>query len=289
MWPVMSTRDEWSTAHQALLDNARRVSEGNAEEISRWSGLVTFEDSGRQLALPAYVPYVGANYFKKRRWGRILVYAMSQNIKPADAWALEWARDWADGNGVAALDRQNDWFKSRGRIAMHPFDTGHGPVLAAILRGLLGGSRGQNISTEVAATNLCKFSFRTRKGRTTDKQAAHEWCWKHTALAELEVLQPTHIICMGNMVHRVVSRGVREMQGPQPAVLKVAFPGGSVLNAQYSKGASDEELLPLLSTEELDWKVYPPKCDPDRRLRDVLRVRAYYFLCMKERLEEQLA
>jgi hypothetical protein len=184
--------------------------------------------------VPAYIPYIGADYFSPRtKASRILAYALSQNVRKTDDFAVEWARDWKDGNGTVALDRQN---QRAGWAAMHPFDTGHIPILASLLRSLVLGRKprsDESIYREVAATNLSKFSFRSSNGKwTADNYKSLHQCWDWFSRLEVEQLDPDFILCCGGRVYGIVREQALSVSR-KAVVIPVAFPSLRVINRHY--------------------------------------------------------
>ena len=286
----MST-DTWQSIRRELLNNARRVSVEGANEIEQWAPV---KAHGTEF-LPAYIPYIGSDYFSCRTHGqRILAYALSQNLRETDPSAHEWAQDWRQGDGQWALDRQNIAFQTCGTARMHPFDTGHIPILASLLRSAASGrcpDRDESIYPEIAATNLSKFSFRTEDGRrATDKLDALRRCWEWFSELEVKLLRPGYILCCGRRVHDIVSAGVAEVWpdgGCRPLVLYVPFPGLLVINSRYRKELgpehlSFEEMALRIAGTDLDHSV-----DRDLTLREVLQRDQYYFTEMHRTMDKQ--
>jgi hypothetical protein len=257
----MRADKEREHARKQLLDNARSVSQ-------RW------EQEGAQLGkepltpvrandtdfVPAYIPYIGDEYFGQKTQGcRILVYAMSQNMKKDDGFVKKWADDWSKG-GTRALDRQNAAYvgsiqKGKPRsVAMEPFDTGHIPALAGILRCQHGShATTSSIYPQIAVTNLSKMSFRTASGHTTDKADAMKLCWDELSVLEVKMLKPDFIICCGGMVSGVIKRGIADLADlpSPPKVIQVAFPSLRVINRYYRKDIPPlEERDPLKKLKE---------------------------------------
>ncbi len=176
-------------ARSVLLEHARLKSHEVLSTVEAWPGIVNYQVNRTERCLPGYIPYIGSSYFSPRtRERRILAYALSQNLRPEYGFAKEWARSWHTGNGLDALDRQNRHFAATGRVMMHPFDTGHIPILASLLRSHLCSQlprETESIYSEIAATNLSKFSFRSRDRRLTgsrDPMISHE---QHESAARL--------------------------------------------------------------------------------------------------------
>jgi len=278
-----------------LIENAQAVSDdqGKMSTIQKLPGIVTTKVDGQTVLLPGYIPFIGKKYFHPHTKGRrILAYALSQNLRPNAEHTLKWAENWVKSDGLIALNRQNVSFESSGRsplAMMHPFDTGHIPILCGLLRHLLKlGGRGSqsffSIYDEIAATNLSKFSFRTASGRrTTDRLDSLRYCWEWFSLSELSILKPDYILCAGEAVYKVVREGLPTKSNIFP--IKVAFPSLQVINRWYRKpGKPDTSyLLSEFSEEDLNRRVKQRKA-----LREVIERDWYYFEQMYESMREQL-
>jgi len=273
--------DERESVRQALMDNARRMSIDHQEEIEGWDPVKAGGDF-----VPAYIPYIGADYFSPRTRGcRILAYALSQNIRKTDGFAAEWARDWKEGNGTVALDRQNQ----SGGAAMHPFGTGHILILASLLRSLaLGRKPGddESIYREIAATNLSKFSFRSSNGKwTTDNYTSLRRCWDWFSRLEVELLDPDFILCCDDRVHNIVREHV-PAASRKVTVIPVAFPSLRVINRHYRNKPFREghlrapQIKERIAAVDLDRAV-----DHGRTISQVIDRDEYYFAEMFARMD----
>ncbi|MBI5527011.1 MAG: hypothetical protein HY897_11810 [Deltaproteobacteria bacterium] len=274
-------QQQHETVRQILVDNARRISVDHQVEIESWDPV---KPGGNFL--PAYIPYIGADYFSPRTKGcRILAYALSQNISKSDGFAVEWAHDWKEGTGTVALDRQNQ----NGGVAMHPFATGHIPILAYLLRSLAFGRKpgdGESIFWEIAATNLSKFSFRSSNGKwTTDNYTSLRRCWEWFSRLEVEQLDPDFILCCDHRVYNIVQVHV-PAASKKARVILVAFPSLRVINRHYRKTRFHEghlrapQIKERIAAVDLDRSV-----DHGRTISQVIDRDEYYFAEMFARME----
>ena len=280
-------RDE---VRRQLLDNARQISRIKEGKVREWGAVLA---NGTDF-VPGYIPFIGEKYFHRETDGcRILAFAMSQNLKEEDSFAKTWADNWARGDELA-LDRQNRAYAKDREAAMQPFDTGHIPILAALLRSLVRGRRPKEqecIYHQIAATNLSKFSFRTARGRTMDQPSSHHECWEWFSRKEVELLRPDYIICCGNLVYSIVNKAVAECCAVEtaPTVLRVSFPSLRVINSHYGKKRWPKDLEPsqierCLTTKELDHPVKQKPC-----VSEVVKRDAYYFTKMRERMKSRFS
>lgn len=242
--------------------------------------------------MPAYIPYIGDDYFKGRageRRCRILAYALSQNVRETDDLAVKWAQDWKEGDGTVALDRQN---QQAGWAAMHPFDTGHIPILASLLRSLVLGRKprsNESIYREVAATNLSKFSFRSSNGKLTiDNATSIRQCWEWFSRLEVEQLDPDFILCCGSDVYNIMHKQTPSVSR-RAVVILVAFPSLQVINRYYHRNKPFRaehprapELKERIAAVDLSRQV-----DHGRKISEVIDRDAYYFAKMFVRMKSQ--
>ena len=281
-------------ALDALIIHARRVSQEREQEVLGWKNLVTLELNGKRGTLPGYVPYVGESYFSESSQGpRILILALSQNIRPDEPWVKAWYKNWVEGDGLLALDRQNREFAQSGQIAIWPFDTGHLPVVAAMIRALKSGQANgwtESIYPSLAATNLSKWSFRSDDGaRTQDSPQSLASCWDWFTEMELDTLQPDFILCAGNGVSDTVSAGLaKRRRAAAPRALKVAFPNATVINTRHGgeltgDQVTADQILAVLCPEDRSHQLYG-----GQTLADRIRRHVKYFADMYDRLRTQL-
>jgi len=282
--------DRRKQALDVLVDNARRVSEEHREEIIKWSRIVRGKVDGKLAFLPGYVPYVGKSYFDAK--ARILVYAMSQNLSDDRELAKKWATEWTQGDKSLALDRQNIWYDDNSpdapRAVMHPFDTGHVPILCGLLSSLLTDNAPppSNIYDSIAATNLSKFSFRNTRNRTCDSTRSFKECWRWFSEVEIRELVPDAILCLGNRVYNAVNNAVKTLESSsRPRVFKAAFPSLLVINRWFKTEQNHSPLSPCpLSEADLRKSVDYKK---GGSVADILERDDTYFRTMREWFKKQ--
>lgn len=271
-------------AIETLKENARCVSTKYKKDVLSWPYIVR-ADSGGEGYIPGYIPYIGEEYFSAKP--RILIYALSQNIKSSDSFA----KDWAEPTNIEqALDRQNISFEKKGIIEMYPFDTGHLPVIAAMLLEQVGirANKLSGICNLVSATNLSKFSFRKNRGRNTaDNKESLEKCFDRFSKLEIEVLQPNYIICSGDLVFDVIEHNV--IPSNDTKITKVAFPSLQVINRwhkeyqDFTVHKTKYDILNMLPNNELKRNV----AYKNKTLTDVIERDFIYFSNMYSEIERQ--
>lgn len=258
-------------------------------EVAAWPSVVQHRIDNTLRCLPGYIPFIGRHYFDDRIQGRkILAYALSQNINPDSDFAIEWAKDWHYSGGMAALDRQNLCYSQEGLVAMHPFDTGHLPILCGFARWLAcptNATTEGSIYDEIAATNLSKYSFRSPNGKTSDSEVSLRLCYDWFSTKEISVLKPDIIICAGDQVAKVLTTALRTTR---IKVLPVPFPSTRVINIRYRKlnptGPQIDELRSMFSGADLDRKLK----SKNRRLGDILEQDSSFFWPVFERMRARM-
>ena len=239
---------EWKTVHHELLQNVRRHPFVSQHERS----VHTIID-GRKIYLPAYIPYIGPNYFRYRP--RILCYGINQNLSPHVHWTEVWVARWAaDMN--AARDRLNcDMYEGR-PMPIRPYAEGFIPLVALIASSRWSQTYGTclpaNIDEVVAVTNFVKFSTAEDASSSSIPNIWWKECSSRYVEYEILVLRPDIIIGFG---HRTLTELRRVLQrGPLSAyrheLLGCRFPGrmASILTRPLSKEEFrvwHEKILPL--------------------------------------------
>lgn len=271
---------------KALLKNAEFKTKENEQEIKLWKGLVFSKD---KLFVPGYIPYIGNEYCNSKP--KIINYALSQNLHPDYKFVVRYANNWKSNNNIEeSLNRQNNSFKDSGLIQMHPFDTGHLPILSGILIYLTTKDININPLSKISATNLSKFSFRDGNNNTTDDEVSLNKCFNWFTKLELEILNPDYIICAGNKVFDIIKKNVGNLNiNSKP--IKIAFPNNLVINRYYKKSltTNEEKILAIInsifSTDFLNRKSsYKNKS----KLVDIIKRDEYYFVKMFELIEQQI-
>lgn len=271
---------------KALLKNAAYISKEYEKEIITWNGLVLSKD---KLFVPGYIPYIGSDYLNSN--SKIITYALSQNIHPNRDFVVRYANNWKNRKNIdEALNRQNLSFDNYGMVQMHPFDTGHLPILSGILTSLISKNENINPISNISATNLSKFSFRNSRNNTSDNEKSLNKCFWWFSKQELELLNPDYIICAGNRVFDIIKKNIGKLNiNSKP--IRVAFPSDRVINKHYKKSltTNDKKKLELInsifSTEFLNRKSsYKNK----KKLVDIIKRDGYYFVKMFELIEEQI-
>ncbi len=280
--------NERERAINALIKKACDVSKSRKNEVLRWPNIVTAVGEGvGDGYIPGYIPYIGKDFFSQKPEGaRVLIYALSQNLKSDMCIAKDWATSWHEQDkDDKALNRQNcSYAKEEKSIMMHPFDTGHLPVVAAMLLDQLGKKPSSlgSIYDVVAATNLSKYSFRNTSGGTMDSNEALDKCLEWFTKYEIEILKPDYIICAGNAVKRTLDK----LKGVK--IVKVAFPSLQVINRRRKKDNAcreheSDDILSMLPKNDHKKEVDYEK----QNLKDVIVRDTGYFSNMYSEIDRQ--
>lgn len=184
---------------------------------------------GRYLG--PYIPYVGERYFDSRP--KLLIYAMAQNLARIPNLISNWLDN--DDHGLLRHYYHSDslW------LSLHPYDTGHLKVIAALASFNYPGTDYQssnNIHKRIAITNFVKFSFffDGKSGQKMDANppaSIYPDMWKYFCEYEVSLLQPDMIIGVGNDVFKAIKLNVKPDRHIK--LLKIPFPGRLNLNARF--------------------------------------------------------
>lgn len=269
-----------------LLENAKSVSLKHEQEIKTWNGLVL---ANNELFIPGYIPYIGKNYLDVKN--KIMIYTLSQNVHPNSEFIVKYGNNWKNKQNITdSLNRQNLLFNNYGEIQIHPFDTGHLPILAGILNFLILHSKNLNPIAEVSATNLSKFSFRNNKNLTVDNDKSLNKCFDWFSIKEIEVLKPDYIICAGDKVFNVIKANINNLNISSKPI-KISFPSLLVINRHYKKEltTTDKNIFnQILSIFSEDFLLRKTSYKTEKKIIDIIRRDEYYFIKMYESIQNQI-
>lgn len=213
---------EWEVAHRELLQNVEQH-----PLISQYEDSVHAVLDGQKVYLPAYIPYIGPDYFEYRP--RVLCYAINQNLSPHVPWTKDWVNRW--GTDIdQARDRLNHAVQEGLAIPIRPYAEGFIPLVAllAIRRWIEtpGGYLPRTIDDVIAVTNFVKFS--TAKDASSSSIPNIWWreCGSHYVGHEIRILRPDIILGFGlktiaELRHVLKSNG---LSGYDPELLGCRFP-----------------------------------------------------------------
>ncbi len=264
---------EWYSAHQKLLTNVQQ-----RPFIPKFRSSVHARLNGRKVYLPAYIPYVGSDYFEYRP--RVLCYAINQNLSPHVPWTEDWVRRWATDLDQAH-DRLNLTVRQGQPIPIRPYAEGFIPLAAllAICRWTRtrGGCLPNTIEDVVAVTNFVKFSTARDASSSSIPNVWWRACGSQYVEHEIQVLRPDVIVGFGQRTMMELGRVLRRtgFLGLEPELLGCRFPARipSIKSRPLSKRESsiwNDEIVPFLNR----------MCEPKKNSYHKWKIRQFpgYFI-----------
>ena len=236
--------NKWLGARNALIKNVRRQnfmpSEGNPACVPV---------NGKSVALPAYIPFIGNDYFKHHP--RILCYAINQSISWHARWTKDWIERWAKDYSIA-IDRLNIAAENGEAIPLKPYAEGFIPLIAAMVL-LWKASFNRNklpksIDSVIAATNFVKFSSLESASSAIIPKSWWDECGRRYVRQELLTLKPDIVIAFGQRTYREMMRVMESIPEKHfsPEILQCRFPAH----------ISSVRTRPLTSRESTAWNKY---------------------------------
>lgn len=233
---------EWQSAHRILLQNLQQQPPISQIELS-----VHTDVHGRKTYLPAYIPYIGLNYFEYRP--RILCYAINQNLSPHVSWTEDWINRWVMDLDEAQ-DRLNRSILDGRPMPIKPYTEGFIPLVA-----LLGISRstvnwGNHLPTciedVISVTNFVKFSTSRDASSSTIPNIWWQECGLQYVMQEIQVLCPDIIIGFGQ-------KTIEELRN---VLSKLGTLGSSIelLGCRFPARIPSVKSRPLSRKESNSWK-----------------------------------
>jgi hypothetical protein len=227
---------EWTTAHRELLQKVKQ-----RPFVSEYKYSAHANVNGGKVYLPAYVPYIGPNYFEYRP--RVLCYAINQNLSPHVPWTEEWLGCWTRDTDYAQ-DRLNRAAQEGKAIPIRPYAEGFIPLVALMAVGRWIKSPDclpEAIDDVIAVTNFVKFS--TAKDASSSSIPKTWWreCGLWYVQDEIRVLRPDIILAFGQKTFCELKRVVNTQRSfdHKPKVLVCRFPAR--LASVKSRPLSSEE------------------------------------------------
>lgn len=246
----------YNNRQQAIDDLIENVKEQN---------FIPYEDNpayalknGYQVYMPAYIPYVGPDYFDHRP--RILCYAINQNLSMHRNWSDVWMQEWATDQ-ICAINRLNHAVQCGKALPIKPYAEGFIPLTALLY---LSANKSQyfnnlplTIDRVISVTNFVKFS---KSENASSSEIPDSW-WRECGLRfvrrEIEVLRPDVIITFGKKTFKELERVFSYMNYPSDSlnIYECKFPGRiPSYKARPARGAEKDfwkrYILPLASRIE---------------------------------------
>lgn len=243
---------------------------------------------GRYLG--PYIPYVGERYFDSRP--KLLIYAMAQNL----ARIPNLISNWLDNDDHGLL--RHYYYSESLWLSLHPYDTGHLKVIAALASLNYPGTDYQpsdNIHKRIAITNFVKFSFffEGKSGQKMDANppaSIYADMWKYFCEYEVTLLQPDMIIGVGNDVFNAIKLNVKPDKHIK--LLKIPFPGRLNLNSRFipkgKKLIKDQKYNPIDDISRIQTAMGGTP-DSDGKIAEAIKNDWYYFKKMETYFKNTLS
>ncbi len=201
---------------------------------------------GKQIYMPAYVPYVGSEYFKHRP--RILCYAINQNLSKHRSWSETWMQEWA-ADQMCAIDRLNRAVDRGKALPIKPYAEGFIP-LAALLYLRANGCRNSDnlpitIDRVVSVTNFVKFSTSANASSSEIPNSWWQECGSRYVRNEIDILKPDIIITFGKRTHMQLERVLSYMNYPDDSL--------QIHNCKFPGRIPSEKARPVRGEEKVRW------------------------------------
>ncbi|MFC1460964.1 hypothetical protein ACFLQR_00405 [Verrucomicrobiota bacterium] len=236
---------------QALKELAENVNE--QAFIPRDGSPAYIRMNGKKAFMPAYIPYVGPEYFTYRP--RILCYAINQNLSRHRTWSSQWMTEWSM-DSQCAIDRLNHAAACGRALPIKPYAEGFIPLAALLgLKAYLS-HRGRrlpaSIDSVIAVTNFVKFSTSDSASSSEIPDSWWSGCGYRYVRREIEILKPDVIVTFGKRTFVELNRVISNMDvgGDEIDIMECRFPGRiPSVKARPVRGQAkrlwDDDILPL--------------------------------------------
>lgn len=213
----------WSEARERLIRNVEFQNYVPGDDSPAY-----YRDGSKKVILPAYVPYIGPDYFRFRP--RLICYAVNQNISRHRKWSADWVTQWGADRELA-LDRLNRAAAEGKAIPIRPYAEGFIPLAAAIVLEDACRRSGKElpewVDYVIAATNFVKFS--TWEDASSASIPGSWWreCAVRYVTEEILTLQPDIIVSLGGRTAVELEKllGRLYLSEGRPKHLPFRFPG----------------------------------------------------------------
>jgi len=232
----------WAEAHRRLIENVNRQAFVPDDGLAARACL-----GGNQVVLPAYVPYIGPEYFQFRP--RILCYAINQNLSKHTRWTDDWVCQWGR-HPELAIDRLNLAVAQGKSLPIKPYAEGFVPLMAAIALARRCRQFGHElppvVDRVIAATNFVKFSTAEDASSSSIPNSWWAECAERYVTEEILALRPDVILGFGQRPVQELTRILGQIGGVErnPELLACRFPGR----------IPSVKARPLLEVESTAWQ-----------------------------------
>jgi len=214
--------------------------------------------NGKQFYMPAYVPYVGPEYFDHRP--RILCYAINQNLSKHRGWSHVWMQEWA-GDRRCAIDRLNHAAERGKALPIKPYAEGFIPLTALLCLRANGSRNSDNLPSTIdrvlSVTNFVKFS---KSDNASSSEIPDSWwraCGSRYVRNEIDILKPDVIITFGKRTYSELARVLSDTnyKADSLEIRECRFPGRIPSEKARPVRGNDkvywtQDILPLTSRIE---------------------------------------
>jgi hypothetical protein len=213
----------WTNAHERLVNNVKRQNFLPTEKPA-----VRVCVDSKMTVLPAYIPYIGPEYFQYRP--RVLCYAINQNLSKHARWTDDWITGWGRNPDVA-VDRLNFAVQAGKALPIKPYAEGFIPLAAGLFFWIHAHRSGSQLPTvidrAIAVTNFVKFSTAADASSSSIPDSWWSECARRYVRHEIMVLRPNYVLAFGKRTEtelRRILEGIRE-NGDSPRLIGCRFPG----------------------------------------------------------------
>ncbi|MBU1260281.1 MAG: hypothetical protein KJ757_03960 [Planctomycetes bacterium] len=229
------------SARNLLLENVK-----NHPYLSNCDNSVYTHLKGKRFYLPAYIPYIGPDYFS--HFPKIICYAINQNLSPHVSWTNDWIDEWSK-DFEYALDRLNLASKKNRPIPIKPYVEGFISLVALIANYCwvksFGGELPNSIDDIISVTNFIKFSTDQDASSSSIPNFWWKECGDKYVKEEIKVLKPDIIIAFGQKTYKELQSIIENRKNSYyPKLIGCRFPARIASN----KGR------PLTKEEQAIWR-----------------------------------
>ena len=201
---------------------------------------------GQQVHMPAYVPYVGPEYFDYRP--RILCYAINQNLSKHRSWSYTWMQEWA-ADQMCAIDRLNRAVDHGKALPIKPYAEGFIPLTALLCLRANGGQNPDNlpstIDSVVSVTNFVKFSTSDSASSSEIPNSWWQECGSRYVRNEIDILKPDVIITFGKRTHMELEKVLSDMNYSDDSL--------QIHDCRFPGRIPSEKARPIRGKEKVRW------------------------------------
>lgn len=225
-----------------LIENVKRQ-----DYIPNDGDPVYISVSNKRVYMPAYVPYIGPDYFEYRP--RILCYAINQNLSKHRSWSEEWMQEWAVDH-MRAINRLNDAADNGEALPIKPYAEGFIPLATLLCLCANGNQYSNNLPVKidrvVSVTNFVKFSTSDSASSSEIPDSWWHECGLRYVSNEINILKPDIIITFGKITDLQLKKVISEINYPDDQL--------KIYNCRFPARIPSENTRPVYGKEKEHWK-----------------------------------